>query len=528
MNETAGEPRLILLADPDRQSAEALQKALSEKGYSIIVARDGSKALEMSILNLPDLVLFDQRCPLIGPQKFDQIIRNNPRTENIPVIIIGRPEMEFEFRKTFREGFIARPFSLPQFLEQVDAFFRRMDAATALKVGNRLFEGDLAQMGIPDLVQVFALNRRTGILSVTGQGIEGRIHLSNGDVVHAETHGASGEKAFFRLLAATRGRFSFDPGAEGVKHTMSVGTDNLLMEGARQLDEYRRVLEEIPREHGRFHVSTRIESSYRLEGLHPVTEEVLSIVELNPTLQELLNSTSATDFETLRALKALLDRDIVEFKPAVMSSEVRAAAGAPEYEPLLRRAEVERFKAFIRQRYFNRFRTARPKVLVLSPRGNLLKSFVRRLKLVEEFSLLERPAALRLGFGTIGKLALDHEFALSVLLIPSERQNRPILNSMSAGAVCAIFLSTGAAVEIADTMSLSTAAGSPLVRLVPVLHVVAPGSDLDSRGSQEVSAFIETGEMRGTPAKFDLGKAGEVRALLQRLLLACGGQRADA
>ena len=73
-------------------------------------------------------------------------------------------------------------------------------------------------------------------------------------------------------------------------------------------------------------------------------------------------------------------------------------------------------------------------------------------------------------------------------------------------------------------MGLTSSIPSP-IPAIPMLHVVASGHDLEAKGWQEVSAFIEAGEVREQPARFDLAKPAEIRALLQRLLLSCGGRR---
>ena len=79
--------RKVLIADPDLDSARVLSKALRQRGYQVHYAQDGSRALEVAVLRHPDVVLFDQACPLIEPAVFAQILRTNPRTEGIPVVV---------------------------------------------------------------------------------------------------------------------------------------------------------------------------------------------------------------------------------------------------------------------------------------------------------------------------------------------------------------------------------------------------------------------------------------------------------
>src|SRR5512136_3051451 len=81
--------RKILIADPDPSTARALAPALRQRGYQVQGARDGSRALQVAILRFPDLVLFDERTPLLDARTFLRILRTNPRTERIPVVLTG-------------------------------------------------------------------------------------------------------------------------------------------------------------------------------------------------------------------------------------------------------------------------------------------------------------------------------------------------------------------------------------------------------------------------------------------------------
>src|SRR6266542_661893 len=81
--------RKILIADPDPGIIRALAPALRQRGYQVHAARDGSRALQIAILRFPDLVLFDERCPLLDARTFVRILRTTPRTERIPVVLTG-------------------------------------------------------------------------------------------------------------------------------------------------------------------------------------------------------------------------------------------------------------------------------------------------------------------------------------------------------------------------------------------------------------------------------------------------------
>ncbi|HHN46729.1 MAG TPA: DUF4388 domain-containing protein [Planctomycetes bacterium] len=100
------------------------------------------------------------------------------------------------------------------------------------------FAGSLSDFGVPEILQVIDLNRKTGKLSIITEGERGDIFVRDGQVIHAKAGGVEGEEAVYRMLDAERGYFEFDmKDVEGVTATITVKTANLLMEGFRRMDE---------------------------------------------------------------------------------------------------------------------------------------------------------------------------------------------------------------------------------------------------------------------------------------------------
>ena len=174
--------RKILLADPDPATARALAPALRQRGFQVHTARDGSRALQITILRFPDLVIFDERCPLVDTRTFVRILRTNPRTERIPVILTG----ESDDPDRVRLGtYLRKPFSEDEGLSRIDQVFRRVEAARAVSGESREIEGNLAQIPLVDLLQILSVNKKTGRLTVEREGEQAEIALRDGRVLLA-------------------------------------------------------------------------------------------------------------------------------------------------------------------------------------------------------------------------------------------------------------------------------------------------------------------------------------------------------
>src|SRR5688572_25358996 len=111
---------VVLIADPDAEVVRSLKRALGDD-FEVVVAKDGSKALEQSILKAPDLILFDRASPLIGATQFVRILRANPRTEEIPIILMSETPVAAGTIPGFLQGVLVKPLNLDEVRAHVTA-----------------------------------------------------------------------------------------------------------------------------------------------------------------------------------------------------------------------------------------------------------------------------------------------------------------------------------------------------------------------------------------------------------------------
>ncbi len=97
--------------------------------------------------------------------------------------------------------------------------------------------GSLAELGLPDLLQVLGAGQKTVRVTMQQGGSMGVVELERGQIVHAELGGRSGEEAFYRLVTWSDGQFRIDPLIDVVSRTIQGSNDALILEGLRRLDE---------------------------------------------------------------------------------------------------------------------------------------------------------------------------------------------------------------------------------------------------------------------------------------------------
>jgi DNA-binding response OmpR family regulator len=84
----------VMIVEDDTVLANALSLALQDEGYELSLATDGEEAERMILQEVPDLILLDLLLPIKNGFEVLKVIRQNPVTKDINVIILTNFEQE--------------------------------------------------------------------------------------------------------------------------------------------------------------------------------------------------------------------------------------------------------------------------------------------------------------------------------------------------------------------------------------------------------------------------------------------------
>ena len=178
---------------------------------------------------------------------------------------------------------------------------------------NKPMSGSIDEIPLPDLLQLLSTSRKSGVLSVRGEGGHGRIYLRKGQIYYStidDSYDLSPRKAAFRLLTWATGTFELEPPDEkSVLEEIQDSTEALLMEGMRQLDEYNRILNDLPSREDALGLPSPVQPA--LSELKPNELDTLQLVINYGQFQAVLDRSPRTDLETAQTLLALIQRDYV-------------------------------------------------------------------------------------------------------------------------------------------------------------------------------------------------------------------------
>lgn len=122
------EKRKVLVVDDEAHIAELLVMNLHQNGYETCVAGNGTDAMPMALAERPDLILLDLMLPGIGGLEVCRLLKTDPRTAPVPVIMLTAKSEESDKVIGLSIGaddYVTKPFSLRELLARIEALLRR-------------------------------------------------------------------------------------------------------------------------------------------------------------------------------------------------------------------------------------------------------------------------------------------------------------------------------------------------------------------------------------------------------------------
>lgn len=422
----------ILIADGHRQRAERIGEACAARGFSTSFAPHGAAALEAALADVPDILIGPMDLPLIDAPQLARILRANPRTQEVRFVFLGREAGDTGF---FDEVLppSADPEEVALRVEAMLAQRARMEAVNRDADTAHEVEGKLSQIPLTDLLQLFHMNGRTGTLAVRRQGADareerGELAIRDGNLVQATVGRVEGEKALFRLLAWRDGTFAFAPVRVGGAPRILTPTRALLMEGVRQIDEQARMRGSLPPLDAQ--IILTVAKSELPSSVHPLSQEVLMLLEIYDRVGDVLDHCSHPDYQVLRTLQALVDKGLVQLRREPGPPRSTALEGL--FEP----PQVRRLREWLGSGSPGAAREA--KLLLVSPDPEATRDLVRLLAGLPGMQLAEPFQRGRFSAEDllpVGRLAVEEGLGIQLVHVPAAARYAPVWPLAAHGAL---------------------------------------------------------------------------------------------
>lgn len=127
----------ILVIDDDTKLTDLLQLVFESKGFGVTIANSGVQALESLETELPEAVLLDLMMPGMSGLEVCQRIRANPRTSDVPVVVLTAKtgtKSKQDLLKAGATDYLVKPVPLNDLVSRIGALLANTgpSAATVL------------------------------------------------------------------------------------------------------------------------------------------------------------------------------------------------------------------------------------------------------------------------------------------------------------------------------------------------------------------------------------------------------------
>ncbi len=326
----------LLLVDADPRSLRVLEVSLRKAGYNLATAGDGTTALSMIASSTPDLVLSDTRLPGLDGFALVESIRRNPDWGTIPIMFLSSdPAVESKVRglQLGVEDYLTKPIYIKEIVARINIALARFErdglARGRQSLSKTRFTGSLGDMGLVDLLQTIEISRKSGVLEVHSGQRTGLMTFREGQILDAELGTLHGERALYRVLLFSEGDFEIDFRPVKTEQQIRTPTQGLLMEGMRRLDEWGRLLEQIPPIASVMEINED-ELAQRLAELPDEINAVLKAIDGQRSLEEVIDVVEGDDLHTLSTLSKLFFEGVIQ--PTGRSRTLRPTGAAPTGE----------------------------------------------------------------------------------------------------------------------------------------------------------------------------------------------------
>ncbi|HEY5951724.1 MAG TPA: DUF4388 domain-containing protein [Kofleriaceae bacterium] len=309
--------------DGDTRSLRVLEVSLRKAGFSVTPAVSVGDALDKLAINAPDLIISETKFSTeLDGFELRRRLRATPEWADIPFIFLTAEtaiENKIKGLELGVDDYLTKPIYIKEIVTRINILLqKRQRQFLDLKKDGTRFAGRVADMPVVDVIQTIEVSRKSGVIQFQGgANRQAAIYFRDGKVIDAEAGTLQGEDAVYRLLTWNEGEFEVEFRTVRRREAITMSSQGLLMEGMRRLDEWSRLLEQLPPLSHRFEIDAA-ELSTRLGEIPDDNNRILRLFDGKRTLLEVIDASDFGDLECLQAISRLyFEGLLIDLDPGV-------------------------------------------------------------------------------------------------------------------------------------------------------------------------------------------------------------------
>ena len=293
-----------------------LEVSLRKAGFSVTPAASVQDALDKLDLHAPDLIISETTFPDGDGFDLRRRVRAAPDWADIPFIFLTAEaaiENKIKGLELGVDDYLTKPIYIKEIVTRINILLQKKQRLRfeERKDGRTRFAGRVADMPVVDVIQTIEISRKSGVIQFVGEhNRQAAIYFRDGKVIDAEAGTLQAEDAVYRLLTWSEGDFEVVFRTVRRREVIQTSSQGLLMEGMRRLDEWSRLLEQLPPLTHRFEIDTPALAA-RLGEIPDDNNKILRLLDGKRSLIEVIDASDFGDLECLQAVARLFFEDML-------------------------------------------------------------------------------------------------------------------------------------------------------------------------------------------------------------------------
>ena len=324
--------RKILIADHFDYDIHDLRKGLIAEGYEVRIAKTAGDLLPYLESFRPDLVLIEPRLPDFDPTEVLPQIREAASPKIIPIVFASHPrsiDERLSWLELDVDDFLYKPFEVDEVLARLEILIKEAHSVQdSSRVNTPGFSGSLSEMSLVDLLQTLEVGKKTAILRLQKGGREGKVYVTQGEVIDAELDNLDAKAALLRMFTWNEGQFSVSMMEHDRMRNIFVDTPDLISEGVTRLYRWEQLSKDLPSLQS---VVLKAPDKKNLQ-LTQDEQQIMTMIDGRKRMIDIIEQSAFDDIKALRLLRGLFQ------KGAVMEAPPQNMVMTEEY--------LEKYKVF--------------------------------------------------------------------------------------------------------------------------------------------------------------------------------------
>lgn len=117
--------RTVLHVEDNEYNRKIVRQLLRRTPFRLIEAVDGEEGLAVAQREIPDLILMDVQLPKLSGLDATRLLRSDPRTANIPLVVVTSFALSGDDRRAMDAGasaYLAKPYSPRDLMALINRF----------------------------------------------------------------------------------------------------------------------------------------------------------------------------------------------------------------------------------------------------------------------------------------------------------------------------------------------------------------------------------------------------------------------